>query len=164
MKFVRTAKLADISQMHKIQQLEEEFAQNFNDKINEYKLPMKLIRTELSFDEKRLTFYFTAASRIDFRQLLKDLVSSCHKLIRLEQIGSRDAIKINEDFMGPCGRQVCCQSFLCDIKNINLNMVPKNNTAGPQSQKLSGCCGKLMCCLMFCDKEAKTLEALDKKK
>jgi cell fate regulator YaaT (PSP1 superfamily) len=166
LKFVRIANLSDIAQLHKIQQLEEEFAQNFKDKIDEYKISMKLISSELSFDEKRLTFYFTAASRIDFRQLLKDLVATCHKLIRLEQIGSRDAIRINEDYMGPCGRQVCCQTFLGNIKNINLDMVRNNNLKGSQSPKLSGCCGKLMCCLMY-DKEHIKIsdsEPLDKQK
>ena len=166
-KFVRVANVADIARLHKIQQIEEEYSQIFKDKIKECELAMKLIHTELSFDEKRLTFYFSAATRIDFRQLLKDLVTSCRKLIRLEQISARDAIKINEEYLGVCGRQVCCQAFLNNAKSVNLDMVHQENSKGFQNPKLSGCCGKLMCCLMFNNSQqikTKNNEPLDKKK
>lgn len=116
--------------------------------IKEIGLPMKLLDGEFSLDEKKLTFYFTAEDRIDFRELLGKLISHFHKNIRLQQLGSRDAAKIIGG-MGPCGRPLCCQTFLENIDTVSVEMAKEQDLATVGSSKISGACGKLMCCLAY---------------
>lgn len=119
-------------------------------KIKELRLPMKLIGTSLSLDERKLTFYFTAEGRVDFRELLRELVAHFHKNIRLQQIGQRDVAKMLGG-LGLCGRPLCCSSFLQNMESITLEMAKEQNLIGLGSGKISGACGKLMCCLAFED-------------
>jgi cell fate regulator YaaT (PSP1 superfamily) len=109
---------------------------------------MKLIATSISLDGRNLTFYFTAEGRVDFRNLLKDLVMTFKKMIRLQQIGPKDAARLMGGF-GPCGRRVCCQTFLSTMKSITMDLAREQNIEGVTSSKISGLCGKLMCCLAY---------------
>jgi len=111
-------------------------------------LEIKIIRAELSLDEKKLTFYFTAEGRVDFRSLVADMVGSFHKIIRLQQIGPRDEAKIYGGF-GKCGRELCCASFLNNLESVTLEMANLQEMAGTKTNKITGCCGKLMCCLSY---------------
>ncbi|MEF3255584.1 MAG: stage 0 sporulation family protein [Deferribacterales bacterium] len=115
--------------------------------IKEHGLPMKLLRAEYTLDRKKLTFYFTADGRIDFRQLVKDLARIFKTRIEMRQIGIRDATKILGGF-GICGRDLCCATFLRQFDNISIKMAKDQNLLLNPS-KISGICGRLMCCLMY---------------
>jgi len=125
-------------------------------KADRHGLKMKVLEADLSFDEKKLTFYFSAQARVDFRGLVTDLVKSYNKLIRLQQVGSRDEARFYGG-IGKCGRELCCAKFLNNLESITLEMAEIQELATAGSAKLSGCCGKLMCCLAF---EAKNYLAL----
>jgi cell fate regulator YaaT (PSP1 superfamily) len=117
-------------------------------KIIKHNLNMRLLATALSLNGRNLTFYFTAEGRIDFRNLLRDLVATFRKLIRLQQIGPKDAAKLMGGF-GLCGRPVCCKMFLSEMKSITMDLAREQNLEGVTSNKISGLCGKLMCCLDY---------------
>ena len=126
---------------------EREAYKIFNDKIAEHKLEMKLVDVEYTFDNNRLTFYFTADGRVDFRELVKDLASVFKTRIELRQIGIRDETKIIGG-LGVCGRPFCCASFLPEFSQVSIKMAKEQNLS-LNSAKISGVCGKLMCCLRF---------------
>ena len=109
---------------------------------------MKLVKAEISFDQKYITFYFSAVTRLDFRELLKDLVKTFHKMIRLQQIGPRDEAKMISG-LGPCGRELCCRGFLKKLESVPSDLVRVQRLSQVSSSKISGVCGKLMCCLAF---------------
>ena len=111
---------------------------------------MKLIYVEYTFDNSKLLFYFTAESRVDFRELVKELASVFRTRIELRQIGVRDEAKI-QGGIGVCGRCVCCNQFLGDFAQVSIRMA-KDQGLSLNSAKISGACGKLMCCLRFEDK------------
>ncbi|MCX8084983.1 MAG: hypothetical protein N3C60_08700 [Calditerrivibrio sp.] len=115
--------------------------------IKEHNLPMKLLKAEYTLDRKKLTFYFTADGRIDFRQLVKDLARIFRTRIEMRQVGIRDATKILGGF-GICGRDLCCATFLRQFENISIKMAKDQNLLLNPS-KISGICGRLMCCLMY---------------
>jgi len=128
------------------------------EKIKKHEMiSMKLLDAELSFDEKKITFYFSAEGRVDFRELVSDLVKSCKKIIRLQQIGSRDEAKIMGG-VGKCGREICCSTFLKDIESVTLDAAKEQDIVFGSS-KLSGLCGKLMCCLAYELEEYKKIAA-----
>lgn len=116
-------------------------------KIREHQLPMKLIEVEYSFDRSKIIFYFTADGRIDFRELVKDMASVFKARIELKQIGVRDEAKFLGG-IGPCGRTLCCTKFLKDFEPITVRMA-KDQKLPLTSSKISGLCGRLMCCLSF---------------
>lgn len=118
------------------------------EKAEELGLKMKIIEADFSLDEKKLTFYFTAGERVDFRELLPILVSRFHKLIRLQQIGPKDEAKILGG-IGPCGRPLCCQLFLKELESVTMEEVRAQDLVSLGSSKISGLCGKLLCCLAF---------------
>jgi len=128
-------------------------------KVARHGLGINIVDAELSFDQKKLTFYFSADGRVDFRSLVSDMAKSFEKLIRLQQIGSRDEAKYFGG-IGKCGRELCCSKFLNNLESITLEMAQSQELAAAGSAKLSGCCGKLMCCLAF---EADNYEELKKK-
>jgi len=131
--------------------LAREFLPICEDKIKKHSLSaMKLLDADLSYDGKKLTFYFGAESRIDFRELAADLAKTIKKMIRLQQIGSRDEAKIYGGY-GRCGREVCCKSFLKNSKPITLDMATSQDLT-PSANRISGLCGKLMCCLSYEEK------------
>lgn len=116
-------------------------------KIKEHKLDMKLVDAEYTFDRNKLIFYFTADGRVDFRDLVKDLASVFRTRIELRQIGVRDEAKMLGG-IGPCGRILCCSSFLGDFEPVSIKMAKDQNLSLNPS-KISGVCGRLMCCLKY---------------
>ena len=111
------------------------------------KLDMQLLGCEYTFDRTKLIFYFTAEGRVDFRQLVKDLAYTFRLRIELRQIGVRDAAKMIGGF-GPCGRVLCCTSFLGEFATVTIKMA-KNQQLSLNPSKISGICGKLLCCLKY---------------
>ncbi len=116
-------------------------------KINEHKLDMKLVEVQYTFDNSKLLFYFTSAKRVDFRELVKDLAGVFHLRIELRQIGIRDEARMIGG-LGPCGRPLCCTTFLLDFGQVSMKMAKEQNLS-LNSTKISGCCGRLMCCLRY---------------
>lgn len=117
------------------------------DKIRAHGLDMKLIEAEYTFDNNKLVFYFSADGRVDFRELVKDLASAFHTRIELRQIGIRDEAKLLGG-LGICGRPFCCSSFLSDFVQVSIKMAKEQNLS-LNSSKISGTCGRLMCCLRY---------------
>lgn len=116
-------------------------------KIAEHKLEMKLVNVEFTFDNSKLLFYFTANGRVDFRSLVKDLAAVFHTRIELRQIGVRDEAKMLGG-LGPCGRQICCGAFLHEFIPVSIKMAKEQNLS-LNPTKISGVCGRLMCCLKY---------------
>lgn len=116
--------------------------------IEKRELPMKLIDAAFSFSGNRLNFAFIADGRVDFRELVKDLTSHFNKLIRLTQIGIRDEARFAGD-CGHCGRQLCCRGFLRDFSSIGSEMAEAQQVIHRGSERISGVCGRLMCCLSY---------------
>ncbi len=110
-------------------------------------LPMKLIRTEILLDRSKSIFYFTADGRIDFRELVKDLAHELRTRIEMRQIGVRDEARMVGG-VGPCGKELCCASFLSEFEPITVKMA-KDQGLALNPAKLSGVCGRLMCCLVY---------------
>ncbi|MBP2072158.1 MAG: hypothetical protein PWR08_1788 [Thermoanaerobacterium sp.] len=117
------------------------------DMIKEHNLDMKLIDVEYTFDNNKIIFYFTADGRIDFRDLVKDLAAVFKTRIELRQIGVRDESKIVGG-LGPCGRPLCCVTFLGDFEPVSIKMA-KDQNLSLNPTKISGLCGRLMCCLKY---------------
>lgn len=127
-------------------------------KINDHGLEMKLINAEYTFDNNKVLFYFTADGRIDFRELVKDLAAVFKTRIELRQIGVRDETKILGG-MGICGRGLCCHTYLSEFAPVSIKMAKEQNLS-LNPTKISGVCGRLMCCLK---NEQETYEYLNKK-
>ncbi len=149
-KIKRIANTADTEKFRANKELETEAAAIFKKKVAELKLAMNLVFVEYTFDNSKLLFYFTAETRIDFRELVKELASVFRTRIELRQIGVRDEAKMLGG-IGVCGRCVCCNSFLGDFAQVSIKMA-KEQGLSLNSAKISGACGKLMCCLRFEDK------------
>ena len=116
-------------------------------KATEHELPMKLLTAEYNFDGSRLTFFFTADGRIDFRQLVRDLAGTFKTRVELRQIGVRDEARLVGG-LGPCGRELCCSSFLTEFINVSIKMA-KEQDLPLSPNKISGMCGRLLCCLSY---------------
>ncbi|MGG1685857.1 PSP1 domain-containing protein [Pseudalkalibacillus sp. NRS-1564] len=116
-------------------------------KIEEYKLDMKLVDVEYTFDRNKIIFYFTADGRVDFRELVKGLASIFRTRIELRQIGVRDEAKMLGG-IGPCGRMLCCSTWLGDFEPVSIKMA-KDQNLSLNPAKISGLCGRLMCCLKY---------------
>ena len=117
------------------------------EKIAARGLDMKLVDCEFAFDGSKVVFYFTADGRVDFRELVKDLSSVFHMRIELRQIGVRDEAKLLGGF-GPCGRECCCSVCMPDFQKVSIKMA-KNQGLSLNPGKISGLCGRLMCCLAY---------------
>ena len=117
------------------------------DKIQQHNLQMKLIDVEYTFDNNKVIFYFTADGRVDFRELVKDLAAIFRTRIELRQIGVRDETKMMGG-IGICGRELCCKGFLCEFQPVSIKMA-KEQGLSLNPTKISGCCGRLMCCLKY---------------
>ena len=146
-KIFRLAHEADLDQHSKVQEREVEAFQFCLERIRERNLPMKLVRVECFFDGSKTIFYFTADGRIDFRDLVKDLVHRFHTRIEMRQIGVRNEAKMLGG-LGPCGRELCCSSFLPDFAAVSVKMAKEQNLP-LNPTKISGICGRLMCCLTY---------------
>ncbi len=143
-------RLATDEDMEKNRQNKEKEKEAFEvcvEKIKKHGLEMRLIATELTFDNNKLIFYFTADGRIDFRDLVKDLASVYRTRIELRQIGVRDEAKYING-IGICGRTLCCATFLGDFHPVSIKMA-KDQGLSLNPSKISGVCGRLMCCLKY---------------
>ena len=116
-------------------------------KVDEHRLQMKLVGCEYTFDNSKILFYFTSDKRVDFRALVKDLAAAFHTRIELRQIGVRDEAKMMGG-LGLCGRPVCCGAFLGDFQPVSIKMAKEQNLS-LNPTKISGVCGRLMCCLKY---------------
>ena len=144
---VRIATENDVKQNAENKRKEGEAIKICQEKVSAHGLEMKLIEAEYTFDTSKLTFYFTADGRIDFRDLVKDLASTFRTRIELRQIGIRDEAKLMGG-LGVCGRPFCCNTFLPDFCQVSIKMAKEQNLS-LNSAKISGACGRLMCCLRF---------------
>jgi cell fate regulator YaaT (PSP1 superfamily) len=145
---IRKATTEDLEIMSAVQKQEPAALEYCKESIERYQLPMKVIDAHFSFDGSRLIFPFIADGRIDFRQLVKDLTHHFQKSIRLQQIGIRDEAKIFGDF-GSCGRGLCCKSHIKELSSITSELADIQQVAHRGSERLSGQCGRLRCCLAF---------------
>ena len=144
---VRKAEEADMERAREMETKEKEALAECSRLITDLKLPMKLISAEYSLDGKRLTFYFGAEGRIDFRELLRELGSRLKVRVELRQMGPRDEAKMIGG-CGRCGRQLCCMTFLSDFAPVSIKMAKEQNLP-LNPMKISGVCGRLMCCLGY---------------
>ena len=155
---IRVATPKDDAREENNRKKEKEAFQICLKKIREHNLDMKLIEAEYTFDNNKVLFYFTADGRIDFRELVKDLAAVFKTRIELRQIGVRDETKILGG-IGICGRPLCCHAFLSEVAPVSIKMAKEQNLS-LNPTKISGVCGRLMCCLK---NEQETYEYLNKK-
>ncbi|HIZ65286.1 MAG TPA: stage 0 sporulation family protein [Candidatus Blautia pullicola] len=155
---IRIANAQDDKKEETNRRKEKEAFQTCLKKIREHGLDMKLIDVEYTFDNNKILFYFTADGRIDFRELVKDLAAIFKTRIELRQIGVRDETKILGG-IGICGRQLCCHTYLSEFVPVSIKMAKEQNLSLNPS-KISGVCGRLMCCLK---NEEETYEELNRK-
>ena len=146
-KIIRPATAEDIEKDMKNHQAEMDAAIICKKKIAQHGLEMSLVAVEYTFDNSKLIFYFTCESRVDFRELVKDLASTFRTRIELRQIGIRDEAKMMGG-LGVCGRKYCCAGFLTDFVQVSIKMAKEQNFS-LNSSKVSGACGRLMCCLRY---------------
>ena len=147
LKIIRIATEEDIQRGTENRRKEQEAYIICQKKIAEHKLDMKLVSVEYTFDNSKILFYFTANGRVDFRSLVKDLASVFKMRIELRQIGVRDEAKLLGG-LGPCGRPICCGTFLDDFQPVSIKMAKEQNLS-LNPAKISGVCGRLMCCLKY---------------
>lgn len=152
-KVIRVATNEDLNNQEKYKSKEPEALKICKEKVKKYGLDMNLIDVEYKFDGSKILFYFTADGRIDFRELVKDLASVFKTRIELRQIGVRDEVK-RIGGNGVCGRELCCCTFLDNFETVSIKMAKEQNIALNPS-KISGNCGRLMCCLKY-EQEAYT--------
>ena len=155
---LRVATADDVRREERNREKEKEALAICLEKIQKHGLEMKLIDAEYTFDNNKVLFYFTADGRVDFRELVKDLASVFKTRIELRQIGVRDETKILGG-VGICGRVLCCHSYLSDFAPVSIKMAKEQNLSLNPS-KISGTCGRLMCCLK---NEEETYEYLNSK-
>ncbi len=146
-KVIRLASARDLKHAEECRKKEKEAFEVCNKKIKEHNLNMTLTDVEYKFDNSKILFYFTADGRVDFRELVKDLASIYKTRIELRQIGVRDEVK-RIGGNGVCGRELCCCSFLSDFETVSIKMAKEQNISLNPS-KISGNCGRLMCCLKY---------------
>ncbi|MBG9795568.1 stage 0 sporulation protein [Paenibacillus dendritiformis] len=146
-KVIRIANEADATLVDSNRQAAKDAFTTCMDKIRAHQLKMKLVDVEYTFDRNKIIFYFTAEGRVDFRELVKDLASVFRTRIELRQIGVRDEAKMLGG-IGPCGRVLCCSSWLGDFEPVSIKMA-KDQNLSLNPTKISGLCGRLMCCLKY---------------
>lgn len=142
---IRLATAEDTARMEENRIKEKDAIKTCKELIIKNKLEMKLIACEYTLDNSKMLFYFTADGRVDFRELVKDLASVFHTRIELRQVGVRDETKILGGY-GSCGRPLCCHCYLSDFAPVSIKMAKKQNLS-LNTAKISGVCGRLMCCL-----------------
>ncbi len=144
----RKATLSDIEKIEKKNKYKEKDIEICKKLVEKNELPIKIVGVHYSFDGGRLTFYFIAKGRVDFRELVKDLTHKFQKSICLRQIGVRDEAKASGD-IGPCGMTLCCKDFLNRLGEVNSDFAETQQVLHRGSSRLSGMCGRLKCCLKF---------------
>ena len=146
----KVLRVANEKDMHRLEENKAKGATAFSvceEKIAHHKLDMKLVSVEYSFDGGKITFFFTSDGRVDFRELVKDLANHFHSRIELRQIGVRDEAKMLGG-IGICGQEYCCKRFLDDFLPVSIKMA-KEQSLSLNPTKISGSCGRLMCCLNY---------------
>ena len=146
-KVLRIATNKDIKRHEECKKIEKEAFKVCEEKIKEHKLNMTLTDVECKFDNSKMLFYFTADGRVDFRELVRDLAAIYRTRIELRQIGVRDEVK-RIGGNGVCGRELCCCTFLNDFETVSIKMAKEQNLS-LNPTKISGNCGRLMCCLKY---------------
>lgn len=144
---VRIATHQDLAQIKKIKALNKKFLEETKKIVEDFGFEMKIISCDTSFDEQKININFTSENRVDFRELVKELGSRFKARIELRQIGARDEVKIIGG-LGPCGKVCCCREFLKDFEHVSIKM-PKVQGLSLNPTKISGLCGRLMCCLGY---------------
>src|SRR5215470_7920653 len=137
----------DLRMMLSLKRKEKEALTCCHERVLQHQLSMKLVEAEYNFDGSRLTFYFTADERVDFRALVRDLAATFRTRIELRQIGARDQAKL-QGGLGPCGKTLCCSSWITDFGIVSIKMA-KEQGLPLNPSKISGVCGRLMCCLAY---------------
>ena len=146
-KIIRKATASDFSREDSNTKKEKQAMNVCQERIQTHSLPMKLIDADYCFDGSQVTFYFSSESRVDFRELVKDLASALKTKVQLHQVGVRDEAKLYGG-IGPCGRALCCTTFMCGFEPVSMKMA-KEQSLFLNPLKFSGTCGKLMCCLKY---------------
>ena len=146
-KVLRIAHKNDVSRSQTLRKDEDRVRLEARKLVTKHQLSMKVTDAEWQFDRKRLIVYFTAEKRVDFRQLVRDLASKYRARIQLKQIGVRNEAALLGG-VGRCGRELCCSTWLPELKPVSLQLAKSQGLALNPSQ-ISGCCGRLMCCLMY---------------
>jgi cell fate regulator YaaT (PSP1 superfamily) len=146
-KILRLAGPEDLGRLAEARAKDDEALRVAKERVRHFGLPMHLLDAEHQFDGNRVTFYFTADHRVDFRQLVRDLAGIFRTRIELRQISTREAAR-RLGGLGFCGRGLCCRAFLCDFEHVTLQTA-RLQKMGLNPTRLSGICGRLLCCLMF---------------
>lgn len=147
-KIVRVFSEQDLLTKKELKLKATQFLEQARAKVFRHGLELKILDADLSFDEKKLTFYFSADGRVDFRALVSDMVGDFNKIIRLQQVGAREETQHFGGF-GKCGRPLCCATFLNNLDSVTINIAEMKEMSGAKSAKMAGCCGKPMCCLAY---------------
>ena len=145
---LRIANFRDVEKLKERNKHKKEILKKCEQLVKKRKLAMKIIDAHFSFDGSKIIFAFTAPSRIDFRLLVRDLVQEFHKSIRMHQVGARQETGLAGD-TGPCGRSLCCLTFLKKLGHVTTEMIFDQQLAQRGPERLSGICGRLKCCLAF---------------
>ncbi|MBI2328651.1 MAG: stage 0 sporulation family protein [Chloroflexi bacterium] len=144
---VRKAGPEDIDRAQEVEAKEREALDECRKLVDKLQLPMKLLSAEYNLDGSRLTIYFSAVERVDFRELVRELANRLKVWVEMRQTGPRDEAKLIGG-LGRCGRPLCCSSFLCEFAPVSIRMAKEQNLP-LNPMKISGCCGRLMCCLVY---------------
>ena len=144
---LRPASKEDIEKGRKLKEQAKSALKTCKEKVKKLNLNMKLISATYTLDESKLVFYFTSEERVDFRELVRELAIEFRTRIELRQIGARDEVK-EYSTLGVCGRELCCRTFLPDFESVTIKTA-KEQGLQINMQKLSGCCGKLKCCIKY---------------
>jgi len=144
---IRPATKEDIEKEKKLKVEAQDALKTFKEKIKKYELDMKAIQVVYMLDESKIIFYFTSEQRVDFRDLVKELAYEFRTRIELRQVGARDEVK-EYPSLGICGKELCCRTFLPDFESVTIKTA-KEQGLQINMQKLSGCCGKLKCCIKY---------------
>ena len=145
---IRVADEKDIARYQRMLQEGSEYFESFKKIVQESGLEMKPVSCGLSFDGERVVFYFTAENRVDFRELLKDLSREAKKQVIMRQIGPRDEAKMLDGY-GVCGQPICCKRFMTAMTSVTMDMAREQFENNVNANKVTGACGRLMCCLAF---------------
>lgn len=146
-KVLRLPTQEEIAKLEEHDNVEKEAYAYCIERINDRRLPMKLVNVEYTFDESKMVFYFSADSRIDFRELVKDLAYKYKARIEMRQVGIRDGARMLSGY-GLCGRPLCCATFLMEFEPVSIRMA-RDQDMVINPVKISGMCGRLMCCIAF---------------
>lgn len=153
---VRLAEPEEINRAERFEEKEREALEECSRLVEEFGLPMKLLSAEYSLDGKHLTIFFSAAERVDFRRLVRELAGRFKVRVELRQVGARDEAKLLGGY-GRCGRTLCCASFISEFSPISIKMAKEQNLP-LNPMKISGVCGRLLCCLAYENEQYKAMK------